>query len=403
MGGAGAGAGAVGGAVPPSEFDRVVDRAGTDAIAVDHARYGKDPGLLPMWVADMGFRAPEPVRAALAERAEHGIFGYSDAGDGYFEALTGWFAARHGWKIDPAHVRFTPGVVAAIHIALNALTDPGDSIIIQPPVYYPFAAAIRATGRRVAANPLRRVGETGRYEIDFEGFEAQARQARLFILCNPHNPVGRVWSAPDLLRLGRICARHGVIVIADEVHADFVYPGARHQVFAALDPEFEQMAVTCTAPSKTFNLAGLQLANIVIADPGLRGRFRETQSRAGFGHPPATGLVAARAAYASGGPWVDALVQYIWETMAFLANQISERVPGVAFRPPEGTYLAWLDCAGLGLDPDRLEAWVQQRAGLWLDDGRIFGEGGAGFQRLNTAFPRSVIAEAVDRLAAAAR
>ncbi|MDR2381664.1 MAG: pyridoxal phosphate-dependent aminotransferase [Bifidobacteriaceae bacterium] len=384
-----------GGGLTP--FDRVIDRSGTGALALDRHGHGVPADALPLWVADMNFATPPPVREALAARVEHGIVGYGVPTDGYYEAMAGWFERRHGWSVDPQSAVMTRGVVHGLYLAVEALTRPGDGVIIQSPVYPPFFDVARAAGRRILVNPL--VEGPDGYEIDFDGFAGAAREATAFILCSPHNPVGRVWSRGELGRLAEICLRHGVWLISDEVHADFVYPGRRHVVTATLGDEVDAITVTCTAPSKTFNLAGLQLAHLFASDPAVRRRLVASYAAQGLSQHPALGLVACEAAYAGAADsWVDDLVSYLDGNMALLEAGIADRLTGVRFRRPEGTYLAWLDFREWGLDAAALQRKLLMEARLWLSDGVTFGPDGAGFQRLNTAAPRAVLADALTRL-----
>ncbi|MDR2670904.1 MAG: pyridoxal phosphate-dependent aminotransferase [Oscillospiraceae bacterium] len=381
------------------DFDRVIDRTNTDSLKYDFARQrGKPEGILPLWVADMDFQAPPCVLDALAERSRHGIFGYSDTGEDYAAVLQDWFWRRFRWRIEPDWIVKTPGVVTALHIAVQAFTAPGDGIIIQQPVYYPFSAAVRTTGRTLVVSEL--VLQDGRYQIDFADFEAKVKAGRvtLFILCSPHNPVGRVWTEEELTKLGDICLRHGVRVVSDEIHADFVFPGRRHRVFADLSPALRDITITCTAPSKTFNLAGLQISNILIADPRLRAAFARAYAAAGLSQLGIMGLVACRAAYAGGEAWLEALKVYLTGSLALLRDTLARTLPAVRLIEPEGTYLAWLDCRALGLTPAELDDRIVRRAGLWLDEGPMFGAGGAGFQRINFACPRSVLTRALTQL-----
>ncbi len=389
----------------PFDFDAVVERRGTDSLKYDFAaRRGMPPDILPLWVADMDFPAPPAVLDALAGVVRHGVFGYSDAaGEDYFQALAAWYAGRFGWTPRPEWLIKAPGVVFAICAAIRSLTREGDGVLIQPPVYYPFAESVKANGRRLAVNQL--VYENGRYGVDLADFEAIIREERvkLFLLCSPHNPVGRVWTADELTAMGEICLRHGVTVVSDEIHADFVYPGHRHSVFAALRPEFSDITVTCTAPSKTFNLAGLQISNIFIENPGLRREFRREIARSGYSQPNVMGLAACRAAYARGGPWLDELLVYLQGNLAYLRAFLAERLPRIRLAEPEGTYLAWLDCSASGLTDRELEQFIVHEAKLWLDAGPIFGAGGEGFQRINIACPRVVLAQALGQLSEAWR
>ena len=384
------------------DFDRVIDRRGTGCIKYDFAvENGKPADVLPLWVADMDFQAPPGVLEALHGRVEHGIFGYSGAKDGYYKAAADWFERRFGWRPESNWLVMTPGVVFALAMAVRALTEPGEAVLVQPPVYYPFYQVIRNNGRRVVENPL--VLRDGRYGIDFEGFEAAIVEsgAKLFMLCSPHNPVGRVWTAEELRRMGDICLRHGVRVVSDEIHCDFTYPGHPHTPLLAAVPGLRDRAVVCTAPSKTFNLAGLQASNVWIPGEETRGRFEAELSATGYFQLNGLGMAACEAAYRTGGPWLDQLLDYLRGNLDFLRAFLRENLPGIRLIEPEGTYLAWLDCGGLGLDADALEDLIVNRARLWLDAGAIFGTGGQGFQRVVLACPRATLREALDRLKAA--
>lgn len=382
-----------------SRFDERIDRRRTDSLKYDFAvRRGKPDGVLPFWVADMDFRAPDPVLRALEDRCHHGIFGYSESGDDYRRTVCGWFARRFGWEPDPRWLVKTPGVVTAICMAIRAFTKEGDAVMVQQPVYYPFTESVLANRRELAVNRLRE--ENGRYTMDFEEMESQirARGVKLLLLCSPHNPVGRVWSRDELRQVGEICRRHGVVVVSDEIHADFVYAGHTHTVFAAVDPAFAEFTVVCTAPTKTFNLAGLQISNIFIPNRDLRHAFREEMERAGLSQMNVMGLTACRAAYEQGEPWLEELKEYLAENLAFVRAFLRERLPSVKLTEPEGTYLVWLDFRALGLGSESLDALLLQKAGLWLDAGPMFGAGGEGFQRVNIACPRSLLREGLERL-----
>ena len=380
-------------------FDEIIPRRNTDSVKYDFAaQFGMPEDILPLWVADMDFRAPDCVLDALSEKVRHGIFGYSDSTEAYFEAVRRWFHEGFGWDIRPEWLIKTPGVVFAVGAAIRALTREGDAVLIQQPVYYPFERLILDNGRRLSVNTL--VYSEGRYTVDFEDFENRLVRdgVRLFILCSPHNPVGRVWTREELTRLGDICHRRGVIVVSDEIHADFVFPGCRHTVFTSLKPEFEEIGLICTAPSKTFNLAGLQASNIFIPGEKLRGAFEDELGRAGCHHLNVMGLTACRAAYEGGRPWLDALLKYLTENLSYIRCFLQERLPQVRLIEPEGTYLLWLDFRGLGLDDDAVNRFVVNKAGLWLDAGTMFGPTGAGFQRVNIACPRSLLVRAMERL-----
>ena len=384
------------------DFDRVIERRGTDCAKYDLAEqlgYPKD--VLPMWVADMDFQAPEGVLEALRRGVDHGIFGYPAVQRDYDDAVTGWFERRFGWHTQSEWIVRTPGVVFALSAAVRAFTAPGEAVLIQPPVYRPFFNVVRQNGRRLAESPL--VLRDGRYEIDFEDFErvVEREKPRMFILCSPHNPVGRVWSREELRRLGDICLRHDVIVASDEIHCDFTWPDHPHTPFAQAVPELAERTLVCTAPSKTFNLAGLQASNIFIPGKDLRERFTAELEAVACTELNVLGLAACKAAYQTGEAWLDALRDYLKGNVAFMRDFIRDRLPMLRFIEPEGTYLAWVDFSALGLSKEALHDLIANRARLWLDDGDIFGAQGAQFQRFVLACPRSVVKEAMERLEAA--
>jgi cystathionine beta-lyase len=378
------------------DFDRVIDRHNTYSIKYDPVSRGKPDDVLPMWVADMDFSAPPCVVDALAARAQHGIFGYSEPDASYFSAVLHWYKDRFGWNPEREWLTITPGVVNAIYIAVRALTKPGDAILVQQPVYYPFNSVVKQTGRQLLVNEL--VYRENRYSIDFDDFENQIKKAKMFILCNPHNPVGRVWTCDELQRMGEICLRYGVMVISDEIHQDFIFSGHRHCVFAALDKRFADITVTCTAPSKTFNLAGLLHANIFIENETLRAQFQQEYANCGLGQPGIMGLAACEAAYSGGAEWLDELICYLSGNMSLIREFLQTQVPKIKLVEPEGTYLAWLDFSALGLSQSELDSAITNKAKLWLNSGPVFGKGGTGFQRMNVACPRSVLHDALERL-----
>lgn len=386
----------------PTNFDEIIDRKNTSCLKYDFAaERGYPADILPFWVADMDFRAPAPVIAAIKERADHGIFGYTQVKDDYFAVLENWFRTRHNWAIERRDLIVTPGVVFAVAAAIRTFTNPNDSVLIQPPVYYPFANMIRQNGRTVIDNPLRLVD--GHYTIDFEDFEQKivAHKIKLFILCSPHNPVGRVWQRAELEQLAAICLRHNVIVVADEIHEEFVRPGFRHIPFASLSEAAAAITITCTSPSKTFNLAGLQISNIFIRSADLRHRFKEELSRTGFDEPNTLGLVGAKAAYEHGAAWHRELLAYLEENIARTKAFLAAHLPKVTLIEPEGTYLLWLDFSAYGLSDKELNEKIIRDAHLWLDDGPIFGAGGSGFQRINIACPWKTLEQGLKNLAAA--
>lgn len=381
------------------DFDEVIDRRNTYCIKYDFAvKRGKPEGLLPLWVADMDFKSPDCVIRALEEKCSHGIFGYSDSDEGYFDVLKDWFSEQFNWDIKNSWLVQTPGVVYAVSTAIRALTDEGDSVLIQQPVYYPFAKSIHTNDRKLAVNQL--VYSGGEYSIDLEDFENKIieNNVKLFILCNPHNPVGRVWTKVELIAMGDICLKHGVIVVSDEIHADFIFPGYKHVVFADIKPEYSDITVTCTAPSKTFNLAGLQVSNIFISNSELISRFKNEMAKSGYGHLNVMGLVACKAAYSEGREWLEELKRYLCGNLDYLRCFLKQHTPQVKLVEPQGTYLVWLDFSELGLSDKQLDNLMVHKAHLWLDAGTMFGAGGEGFQRINIACPRSVLKQALSQL-----
>lgn len=380
------------------DFETIIDRRGTGCLKWDAwSRRGHAADDLPLWVADMDFKTVPAAMDALVERVQHGVYGYTMATDGYYEAVQNWFATRHGWRPEREWFVKTPGVVFALAMAVTAFTQPGDAVIIQPPVYYPFRLMIQDNGRKMVTSPL--IYENGRYAMDYEGFERTLKEsgAKLFILCNPHNPVGRCWSEEELRRIGEICLRHHVLVVADEIHADFARKGFRHVPYASLGEEFANNAVICTAPSKTFNLAGLQLSNIFIPNPDLRAAFKRTLGRTGYDEPSVFGVTATQACYEHGAEWLDQLKEVLDVNLGVLEAAVG-RMDGVRLVPLESTYLPWLDCSGLGLDDAGIKRLVEQDAKLWLDLGTMFGPEGSGFVRMNLASPTTMVEDACARL-----
>jgi len=378
------------------DFDTVIERKNTNAIKYDPVSRGKPEDILPLWVADMDFAAPFCVQEAVTKRAAHGVYGYSEPGASYFSAVQNWFKHRFSWNTEKEWLCITPGVVNALYLAVRAFTKPGDAVLIQQPVYYPFASSVQKTGRTLLVNEL--IYKDGIYTIDFEDFENQIKQAKLFILCNPHNPAGRVWTREELLRMGEICLRYGVKIIADEIHQDIIFSPNKHLVFTALDDRFADITITCTAPSKTFNLAGLNHANIFISSKELRLSFKQEYECAGLSQPNIMGLISCEAAYTNGVQWLDELIDYLADNMTFLDNFLQTNIPKIKLVKPQGTYLAWLNCRELELSSSELNAAITQKCKLWLNDGPMFGRGGSGFQRMNAACPRSVLQNACNSL-----
>ena len=388
----------------PTNFDEIIDRRGTSCLKYDFAaERGYPTDILPFWVADMDFRAPQPVLDELSRRVAHGIFGYTDPKAAYKDVLIDWFRSHHDWTPSAEALVITPGVVFALCTAIRAFTQPGDGVLIQQPVYYPFTESITDNGRRLVNSPLKE--QDGHYVIDFADFEEKivTGNVKLFLLCSPHNPVGRVWSREELLHLADICERHDVLIVADEIHHEFVRPGYKHTVLASLSPKIAQRVITCTAPSKTFNLAGLQLSNIFIENSSLRRKFKHELAAAGYSQPNSLGLFAAQAAYAHGEEWLCELRTYLESNYQKTKAYLQQELPQVRLIEPEGTYLLWLDFSAYGLTDDELDERIIHKAKLWLDSGHIFGPAGQGFQRINIACPWHTLKQGLEQLASAFR
>ena len=380
-------------------FDKIIDRRNTRCLKYDFAVERNMPAdVLPLWVADMDFETSSYIEDAIIERAKHAIYGYSEVKTPYFDILKKWMQKHHDWDIQRKWLVKTPGVVFALAMAVKAYTEPGDAVLIQQPVYYPFSEVIKDNGRNVVSNTLY-LGEDNRYHIDFEDFEQKIvdHKIKLFLLCNPHNPVGRVWTKEELTRLGDICVKHHVTVVSDEIHEDFVFKG-KHQVFANIKKEYEEITVTCTAPSKTFNIASLMISNILIPNPELKRKFKHQMDAAGISQLNVLGLVACEAAYEHGEEWYQAMKVYVKENIEFVKQYVEEQLSGVNMVEHEGTYLVWLDFRGTGLSVEELDDKIINQAKLWLDSGKIFGSCGEGFQRINVACPRDVLEEALERI-----
>jgi cystathionine beta-lyase len=381
------------------DFDRIIDRRNTNSLKWDFAVERNHPAdVLPLWVADMDFPAPAPVLDALKKAVDHGIFGYSDTKEDYYKAVSGWFKAHFGWETNPDWLVKTPGVVFALAMAVRALTSESDAVLIQPPVYYPFFSVIQDNDRKVIESPL--IYSDGHYSIDFDDFEQKIieNNVKLFILCSPHNPVGRVWTIDELRKIGDICLRHNVYVVSDEIHCDFAFPEHPHTIFPVAVPEMAERSIVCTAPSKSFNMAGLQTSNIWIAEDSIRAAFLKEIDRAGYSQLNSLGLVACKAAYESGEKWLAQCKEYLRDNLDFLRDYLSSNLPMIKLVEPEGTYFAWLDCSALGLSKDELDDFIANRAKLWLDSGHIFGGGAEQFQRVVLACQRATLEKALSQL-----
>ncbi len=387
------------------DFDKVIDRHQTNSVKWDMNLVNFDrEDVLDLWVADMDFPAPEPVVEAIRKRAEHPIYGYTFPPDSLYEAIIGWLERRYGWRVKKDWIVFTAGVVNGLYSAVEAYSHPGDEIIVQPPVYYPFFSAVKNTGRQLLYNHLAFDGR--RYLMDFAGlkalfeartsFPARTPRVKALILCSPHNPVGRVWSPEELTTLGRVCVDNGCVLLSDEIHCDLLMKGARHTVTAGLSEEIARTTVTFMSASKTFNLAGLSTSFAVIPDDRLRRRYVE--ARNGHNSGNLFGFVALEAAFRHGDDYLAQLREYLNGNLEYFLDFIARRIPRLKVVRPEGTYLAWVDCRGLGLCPLELQRFMREEARLALDDGFAFGPGGEGFQRVNLACPRPLLKEALERL-----
>lgn len=382
-------------------LDERTQRRGTQSEKWDHVQelFG-DPDVLPLWVADMDFKCPPAVVRAVTERAKLGIYGYTLRTKEYLEAIAGWFLKRHGWRLDPSWLTDTPGVVPALSVAVQTLTEPGDEVILQSPVYNPFYDVIRKNGRKVAENPL--VLQDGRYHIDYAQLESLMQNgAKLLLLCNPHNPGGRVWSKEELERLGELCAKYGVKVVSDEIHCDLVFRENRHYPFASLSQAHADMTVTCLAPSKTFNIPGLVTSYTVISNPELRQKFAARIEALAIGSVNYFGPTAAMAAYNESEDWLDAVLDYVYGNRDFTIAYLSEHLPQLSPVLSEGTYLLWVDCRALGLGAAELKRLMYKEAKVAFTEGSIYGSNGEGFLRINLACPRSLLTEALELFTAA--
>ncbi|WZL74342.1 pyridoxal phosphate-dependent aminotransferase [Clostridiaceae bacterium 35-E11] len=383
------------------DFDKVINREKTNSIKWERIfienRFGYND-LLPMWIADMDFKCPQPVVDALIKRVEHGIYGYSQVDDEYYQAVVNWNRKRHGLEINKDWIVFVPGVVPALNYLIKTFCLPGDKVIIQNPVYYPFSNAVLNNGCQPGYNALK--CKNGRYTMDFDDLEEKAKDPRvkLMILCNPHNPVGRVWKKEELEKMGEICIRNNVIIIADEIHSDLILKGYKHTPLMSISEKFAQSSIICTAPSKTFNLAGMQTANIIIKNENMRACFYKTLESNSVGWTNPFGIVALIAAYNDGEEWLDQVLKYLENNVDFMETFIQQKIPEVKFVRPEGTYLSWLDFRTVTKDEKKLEVIMREKAKVALDEGHIFGEGGEGFARLNFACPRSVLEESLHRI-----
>ena len=376
-------------------FDEIIPRRGTNSYKWDSAG---DADILPMWVADMDFRTAPPVVEALRKRVEHGIFGYVRVPDAYYAAVTNWFARRHDWQIEKEWIIYTTGVVPALSAVIKALTAPGDKVMVQTPVYNCFFSSIRNNGCGMIANPL--IYRNGTYQIDFADLEQKAADpsVKVLLLCNPHNPAGRVWTKQELTRIGDICIRNNVWVVADEIHCELVFPGHTYIPFASISQEFLMHSVTCTSPSKAFNLAGLQIANIISADTNIRTKIDKAINVNEVCDVSPFGVEALIAAYNDSEEWLEELKQYLFDNYNYLRAYFAEYLPEFPVSILEGTYLVWVDCSVLNQSSDEIIKTLLEKEKIWVNEGSLYGEAGEGFIRINIACPRQQLIEGLNRL-----
>jgi len=385
-----------------SNFQKETNRLNTRSVKWDwREKLFNSEEILPMWVADMDFETPEAVQEALKKRAEHGIFGYTMTDEKVGQSIQNWLQTRHNWSIDTKWLSYSPGVVPSLHAIMEALTSPEDEILIQTPVYPPFYDVIKKHNRTLVTNPLQL--KEGRYEIDFEDLEEKlSGDVKAFILCNPHNPVGRVWTRDELQKMADLCMQHNVLIISDEIHADLIYPGYKHIPMASLSEDILENTVTCMAPSKTFNLAGLQASFVITQNSELRKALNDQFGKQGVKMLNTMGITAMEAAYDHGAPWLDELIQVLQSHKDYLKERLHNETDHIKVIEPEGTYLVWLDCREMGMSHDNLKEWFKDQAKVGLNDGASFGEDGEGFMRINIACPRDTLEEGINRIVNAA-
>ncbi|AEV69287.1 MalY/PatB family protein [Acetivibrio clariflavus] len=386
-------------------FDEVINRKNTDSLKWDYCkhRFGRED-ILPMWVADMDFKSPDLIIEAIMERVRHGVFGYTEASERLSSALVGWMKNRHNWQINSNWIVYSPGVVTSINTAILAYTRPGDKVLIQTPVYYPFYFCVRENERELVTNPLK--DNNGHFEIDFDDLERKlADNVKMMIFCSPHNPIGRVWSLHELEEVLRLCKKYDVFIVSDEIHSDLVFKGYKHIPISSLAGEDYKKCITLNSPTKTFNIAGLSISSAIIPDAELKRIFIRTLNKNGANMLNIFGLTAAEAAYAGCGEWLDELLVYLENNLDTLVEYFQTNIPRIKVIRPEATYLAWLDCRNLPVKAEKLKEFFVHEAGVGMNDGITFGVEGAGFQRLNFACPKKILLEglgkiknAVDRL-----
>jgi len=378
-------------------FDKIIIRENTSNVKYDlrESYFGHD-NLLPMWVADMDFETPDFIRNAILDRAKHPIYGYSIRGDEYYQPIIDWLKRRFEWEIEKDWILFSPGVVPALNFSVLSYTEPGDGIIVQPPVYFPFFSAVQNNDRKLIENSL--ILQNGRYIIDFDDLAKKAKEAKLLFLCSPHNPVGRCWTKEELTKIGNICLENDMILISDEIHNDLILPGFRHIPTAALSEDIAKNTITFIAPSKTFNIAGLATSSVIVSNKVLRSKFENTLERLHLTGGNLFGMVASQAGYNYGDQWLKELINYISKNFKLLETRLEQEFETLRMVPAEATYLAWIDFHKTGMTDEKIKEKLIHKAGLGLSHGPIFGTGGSGFQRMNLAAPKRIINLAIDQL-----
>lgn len=384
-------------------FDKIINRKGTNCNKYDNEKIYNDSKMIPLWVADMDFETLPEIQDALKKVVDQKIYGYTSTSKDYFDSIINWMKRRHNFIIEKDWIVPANGVITGLRLAIQTFTKKDDHVLIMKPVYYPFDRSILINDRKVVECPL--ILTNGHYECDFELFEQKIIQnnVKLFILCNPHNPVGRVWHQDELYKMGKICQKHNVYVVTDEIHMDFIHPGNKHIPFYNVDESFKDFSIVCTSPSKTFNIAGIQVANMIIANKKIKDRFLKLRSEAGISNPNIFALAACKAAYQYGDKWVNELTNYIYDNLKYMESFFEKELPQLKIIKPEGLYLVWVDMRSLNMNEKDLEQFMLNKAHLWLDEGYVFGTGGNGFERFNIACPRKILKKALEQLAKAVK
>ncbi len=380
------------------DFDSIIDRRGTSSVKWDYLdRVFKNTEVIPMWVADMDFTAPQPVIDVIIERAKHGVYGYTEKPSSFYHSAAEWLKRRHSWVIDSRWITVCPGVVPTLNFCILAMTEPGDKVLLQSPVYPPFFASIRNNGRVLVDNPLKLQGD--QYVMDYEDLESKLSDGvKLMLLCSPHNPVGRVWSREELLKVGELCTKYDVVIVSDEIHSDLIFSGCKHTPLASLSEKLAERTITCIAPSKTFNIAGFGTSMTITSNESLKNKLDGYLNKLGIEMTNLFGIAALEAAYNQGEEWLDQVLAYLEGNLDFLMDYLNLHIPQIKVARPEGTYLVWLDCRGLEMKQKELVDFFINKAHVGLNDGTPFGPGEEGFMRMNIACPRSVLEEGLNRI-----